>query len=187
MNTSKQTVNHQQCRVGWIACLSTRSPKTRSQKPKTKNGLTLIEIMIVVLLMAIAVIGAMGFRLYCVTDAKKADVQAGAARIGSMILENWKGNGGPLNYDPASSLNIFTSQFVITRVGTSDNYWVQDKANSVNASDGIHYYIMLSFSAETATLPKELNVAVSWLKNYRNVINAANPIVHTITMTAYAN
>jgi prepilin-type N-terminal cleavage/methylation domain-containing protein len=159
---------------------------------KCPAGLTLIEVMVVVLLIAVAVVGTMGFRLYCVTDAKKADAQAGAARIASMILENWKGNGGPPligtpSYDLVSSLGIFTSQFVITRVGTSDTYWIQDKANSVSTSDGINYKVTLSFSAGTSTTPKELTVEVSWLKNYTNVASGSNPIAHTIKMTAYSN
>ena len=155
-------------------------------KAKQAAGLTLIEIMVVVLLIAVAVLGAMGFRLYCVVDAKKADVQAGAARLGSMLLENWKGVGGLATYNPYTQFSAFNSQFTINptnlQVGASSNYFIQD-----NSASGIFYFVTLSRTAETSTSPAVLNAAISWRKNYRNDTSAGNPIAHTILITTYAD
>jgi Tfp pilus assembly protein PilV len=159
----------------------------RTNQTKHNTALTLIEVMVVVLIIAVAVIGAMGFRFYCVADAKKADVQAGAARIGSMLLESWKGTGGLSNYNPTTQFSAFTSRFEIKQEGTSNNYWVHDKANSVTSSDGIHYYVTLSRTAPTSTSLAVLNVTVAWRKTYSDNTSAGNPIVHTISLATYAD
>jgi prepilin-type N-terminal cleavage/methylation domain-containing protein len=136
---------------------------------KLPAGLTLIEIMVVVLLIAIAVLGAMGFRLYCITDAKKADVQVNATRIASMLLENWKANLGDTNYNPHDQLLTFSSQFSITPnavVGASNTYKIYDQANSNGTSGGIYYFVTLSQTAGTSTMPTELKASIRWNKNY---------------------
>ena len=57
------------------------------------KGLTLIEIMVAVLIIAVAVISAASFRYYCVLDAKKADVQVTAGRLAWALLESWRSRG----------------------------------------------------------------------------------------------
>jgi prepilin-type N-terminal cleavage/methylation domain-containing protein len=144
---------------------------------RKKNALTLIEVMVVVLIIAVAAIGAMGFRFYCVKDAKLADVQVNAARIGSMILENWKGMGGSSAYDPTSQFpsGTYGSQFTIT--GKSGNYQIQDQANKV------YYDAALLFTSGTLPVPNKLNISLSWRKGYV----ATGTTVHTISMTTYAD
>ena len=159
---------------------------------QSKIGLTLIEVMIVVLLISVAVIGAMGFRFYCVVDAKKADVQAGAARIGSMLLETWKGMGGLTDSTFITkfetAVTSYSSQFVVTSGTTGPShpsgftslpskYRVEDKANNV------YYYVALSYQPATSTMPEVLNATISWNQNYGTTGTSA----HTIGMTAYTN
>jgi hypothetical protein len=134
--------------------------------------------MVVVLIIAVAVIGAMSFRLYCVTDAKKADVQAGAIRFASMILEDWKACGEDLTapdvYDPISRLGI-SSQFTIG--GSSPNYQIQDSAN------GVYYNATLIYTNATSTTPKFLTIVISWRKGY----GSSGSVEHSRSLTTYAN
>ena len=64
------------------------------------KGLTLIEIMVSLLVVAIGLLGAMSFRYYGARNARIADVHADAGRVGLLILEGWKGAAGRLDYDP---------------------------------------------------------------------------------------
>jgi hypothetical protein len=156
---------------------------------KHTTGLTLIEVMVAVFIIAVAVIGAMGFRFYCVTDAKKADVQINAVRIGSMLLENWKANIGDTHYNPYTQFATF-SQLAITpnaEVGPSNTYKVYDNANSNGTSGGTYYFVTLSRTGGMPPTPTELNVRIWWLKNYTDKTDSTNPIVHTILMTAYTD
>ena len=117
---------------------------------KHRPALTLIEVMVVVLIIAVAVLGAMGFRFYATTDAKKADVQINAMRISSMILENWKVLGGHSSYNPTPRFTDFTSEFSISGPVTgptqptgfqplTNKYKILDKNNNIN------YFITLSY------------------------------------------
>jgi prepilin-type N-terminal cleavage/methylation domain-containing protein len=159
-----------------------------------KHGLTLIEVMMVVLIISVAVIGATSFRTYCVMDAKKADVQINAARVGSMLLETWKGMGGYSSYDPSVEfpLSSYGSQFTITKTTTglaqptgftalANNYQVLDKANNV------YYYVTLSFKAAVVSPsePLALNATIVRRQNY-----AAGSVAgtdKTLKMTTYVN
>jgi prepilin-type N-terminal cleavage/methylation domain-containing protein len=87
-----------------------RGPKMPARKtyPEHRNGLTLIEIMIAMTMIAVGVLGAMMYRYHSALDARKADVQVGAERVALLILEGWKGAAGLPGYDPstiATSLN----------------------------------------------------------------------------------
>ena len=67
---------------------------------KTRSGLTLIEIMVAILVIVIGVLGAMMYRYHSALNARIADVQVGAGRVGLLILEGWKGAAGNPAYDP---------------------------------------------------------------------------------------
>ncbi|MCK4752338.1 MAG: prepilin-type N-terminal cleavage/methylation domain-containing protein [Planctomycetes bacterium] len=74
------------------------------------RGVTLVEIMIAILILTVAVIGASGFRYHTMLDARKADAQVTAARTGLLLCESWRGLNGSDTFDPvtrfSSDLNI---------------------------------------------------------------------------------
>jgi hypothetical protein len=157
---------------------------------KRNTGTTLIEVMMVVLIVMIAVLGAMGIRYYCVTDAKKADVRINATRIGSMLLENWKGTGGASNYDPTSQFSTsgFGSKFTINASATGlaapsgftsliNKYLIQDQANKA------YYYATLSYKPATVTEPVTLNATMVWRQKYDTGSITTNDRV--ISLTTY--
>ena len=118
------------------------------------SGVTLIEVMVAILIIAIGVLGAANFRYYCVTDAKKADVQINAARIASMLLEDWKAVGGITSYNPADTnpnngdLTQFPSQFTISNTSSppAPAWRLATKLASYEIKDlnnNIVYYIII--------------------------------------------
>ncbi len=140
--------------------------KIQNRKSKIGRGLTLIEIMIAILVIVIGVIGAMGFRYYCATSSRHADVQINCARVASLILEGWKAEAGRAvagdQYNPANEITLPAN---MTITGTYPNYVVHLMAGS-----GVYYYAALSYQdlASPSNPPniRELNVKVAWLKNY---------------------
>lgn len=79
---------------------------------KRSKGFSLVEVMVAILILSVAVIGASGYRYYAALDARKADMQMTAARLALMLCESWRGLKGDENYDPAnhfgSDLQIVT-------------------------------------------------------------------------------
>ena len=115
-------------------------------KPQKFNrALTLIEIMISLLLVAIGIIGAMMFRYYSASNARLADVHAGAGKVGLLVLEGWKGNAGNLSYDPSSDVGPEVLGCPDITIGAIDNgiYPVQ-LTGGVNT----YYYVRLTYSED---------------------------------------
>jgi len=136
-----------------------------SRKKQKKRGLTLIETIIAVILLAVAVVGAMGFRYYSASDARKADMYNNAARFSSLMLESWKGIGGLERFDPIDS---FCEEFIITEseIGPPVPSAFTSLGRYRIDFDRRNYYVTLSYKDATATEPRTLNVDTSWLLNH---------------------
>jgi prepilin-type N-terminal cleavage/methylation domain-containing protein len=163
-------------------------------RTNNKTGFTLIEVMITMVVITIGVTGAMGFRYYCVLDAKKADVQITAARIATLLLEDWKGTGGvaigSLAYNPMVALPESTGLTIDNQgvVGPDAHF---TKLNSyhvvtnISASSIIHYYVTLS---SAATLPMTLNVSVGWRSDYKTgALSAADKANRVMSFATYCD
>jgi len=164
----------------------------KAARKKSNYGMSLIEVMVAMVVIIIGIVGAMGFRYYCVLDAKKADAQITAARIATLLLEDWKGTGG-LAYVPNTSLPL-SSGLTVTASATgpvaafpssilnSTSYHV---VCNVNASSIIDYYVTLS---SAATLPRTLNVSIGWCSNYKaGTLSATDKTNRVISFTTYCD
>jgi prepilin-type N-terminal cleavage/methylation domain-containing protein len=78
--------------------------KTQKTLHSGTSGFTLVEVMIAVLLLSVAVIGASGYRYYAALDARKAAMQMTAARTCLLLCESWRGLKGDTTYDPTTHL-----------------------------------------------------------------------------------
>ncbi len=70
------------------------------KRPKSAAGFTLIEIMLATVILIIAILGASSFRYHAALGARKADLQATAARTALLLCESWRGVGDPNTFDP---------------------------------------------------------------------------------------
>ncbi|MCJ7730403.1 MAG: prepilin-type N-terminal cleavage/methylation domain-containing protein [Sedimentisphaerales bacterium] len=67
---------------------------------RTAGGLTLIEAVIAMAMLAIVVLGALGYQYYAALHARIARAQIVATRTAQLLLEDWKSTGGSTEYDP---------------------------------------------------------------------------------------
>lgn len=159
------------------------------------KGLTLIEVMVVVIIIAVAVIGAMRFRYFGVANAKKADVQSNATRIGSMMLETWKGLGGiidPKNPDMAvfeNAINKYSPYFTFVSAAQRSvpaNFAHVKTYQVIDLANGVYYFVTLSYKlAVTGSLPEPeaLNALITWNQGY----GTSGQPEHTISISTYVD
>ncbi len=121
-----------------------------------RHGLTLIEVLVSLLIVVIAVIGAMMYRYYATSSARLADVHAGAGRVSLLILQGWKGAAGRTDYNPATAIGsevqgspdiaigaLSGGQYPVQLTGGTDTYYfVSLSYNDVDGGPGIRKLIV---------------------------------------------
>lgn len=124
---------------------------------KSRSGLTLIEIMVAITVIIVGVLGAMMYRYHSALDARKADVKIGAARVGLLLLEDWKGTHG-------NTLPPTRDETGLKVTGSGGNYTV-----TLEGGTGATYYAVLPATPTLVTLNgvemKELRVEVFWSRS----------------------
>ena len=163
------------------------------KRAKFATAATLIEIMVAILILSIAVLGASGFRYYAAMDARKADVQITAARLASHLLNSWKGVGGysgysiyelldpgdydssdPNDYNPNDTdpmelgprLEVY---FNATGPAVPAGFSAMDSDVNPNyriVVNHVNYYATLSYKDQVGE-PRVLNVCVAWMNDYQ--------------------
>jgi len=138
-----------------------------SKRAKSRSAVTLIEVMAAIVIVAIAVIGASGYRYYSTLDVRRADFQNGAARIALLLCENWRGRGhdGTTNYDPVVHLTSTNPNLTVAVSGVGPDYasGFTGLGRYEITADGVHYWAALSWEDDAATVGlRALNVVVAW-------------------------
>lgn len=133
-------------------------------RKKLISGTTIIETMVAIALTIVGVTGAMYFRYNSALDARKADVQITASRIGLTLLDNWKGSGGFTDYNPITQL---ASIMYLSDSDGPDTPVDFTSLGSYNVlANNLSYYITLSYKDETDK--RILNVCVGWQGDHTN-------------------
>ncbi len=132
----------------------------KAQKNKCISGLSLVEVMLAMVVIMFAVIGAIGFRSFCAMDAAKADEKISAARIASALIESWKGTGGDGDYDPFSQYG-----YELEISSSDDGLEVPEEFTEVGmyriVSGGEDYFATLAYKDDATDVePRILNVSV---------------------------
>lgn len=122
-------------------------------------GLSLIETILAITVLAVAVIGGSGYRYYAALDARIADVHTQAARVCLLLCESWRGLKGTETFNPEIDL---TGPLTFSQDDGPDPPAQFTLLENYKASaDGIDYYITLSWKDISADL-RALNVKVAW-------------------------
>jgi len=148
-----------------------------TKRSKSTAAFTIIEVMVAILILSVAVIGASGYRYYAALDARKAAMQATAARIGLLLCESWRGLNGIETYNPAayfgSDLVIaanpvfdFSAGHAITGPIVNESFTPLGIYSIV--ADGATYYAILSWKDINTDL-RALNVVIAWELRGRGV------------------
>ncbi len=61
-------------------------------------GISLIEVMIAMVVMCVASMGVLSYEYHGARQMRVARAKASAVRIGYLLLEEWKANGGSVHY-----------------------------------------------------------------------------------------
>jgi prepilin-type N-terminal cleavage/methylation domain-containing protein len=70
------------------------------RKASQCRGFSLIEVMLSMAIVIIVALGTLSFQYQGVKHSRAAEAQIAAARIGQLLLEDWKSSGGDTDYDP---------------------------------------------------------------------------------------
>lgn len=128
-------------------------------KVRLRSGISLIEAMNAIAILAIAVIGASAYKFCATMDAQKAETYITSARIGHMLCESWCGLQGAENYDPATHLG---SGLAITQ---SDGPDAPPGFTSIGTYElllnDVVYHINMSWKNVNTDL-RALNVVLVW-------------------------
>jgi len=138
------------------------------------SGISMIDTMIAVVLLAIAVIGTSSYRYYVALDSRKAASQTSAASVALLLCESWRGVKGAETYDPithlSSDLDLVITQStanVMSELGIGHTIVAVQSAAFTPlgyyavVSQDINYYAMLSWKDVSVGL-RALNVIVAW-------------------------
>ncbi len=67
---------------------------------RNKAGTTLIELVVAMVILAVAAIGALSYEYHASSHYRIAQREMIATRTAQMVLEDWKSSGGSSDYDP---------------------------------------------------------------------------------------
>lgn len=143
---------------------------------KRNDGVTLIEVMIAALAIAVVVVGAMQFQYFCALGAHKADVRVKAIRLGLLLLDGWKAvEGNHILYNPIVE---FGEPPLDNFIGTADPGipglpdLLGNQCYRIQV-DGVYYFVKLSYQdmdfGDPPGILRKLNVAVAWSRPYNSV------------------
>lgn len=153
-----------------------------TRRTRDDRGVSLLEVMISMVVITVASIGALSYEYHGVRQMRVARATASAVRIGYLLLEEWKANGGSASYArnsgpyspdnpdcpdcPASPENLNLGLVLV-----SD--W-HETANGVNMS---------VFEYEVTIEGRPMKVRLSRPIEYRNLI----PLTASITWGDMSN
>jgi len=156
------------------------------------KGLTLIEVMLSMLVILVIAIGVVSYMYGCAWNARRADVQITATRIGQLLLDSWKTTGPVVGgiwaveaFDPTdpgfhSTLldDVGTTGDGIPGVGTE----LRGTRYEITV-DGAHYFITLSYREDSPNFSL-LNACVAWNPNFSSATLGSDP--QRVWLTSYS-
>jgi prepilin-type N-terminal cleavage/methylation domain-containing protein len=136
------------------------------KRPGFTAGITLVEIMAAVAILAIAALGTSAFRYHAALGARTADLQTTAARTALLLCESWRGASDPNTFDPTQlATSDLNSALAIGTIDIYEGHAVPADFTPLGiygiTADGVNYYAVLSWKDISPGL-RALNVIVAW-------------------------
>jgi len=128
-------------------------------KDRLKPGLSLVDTISAIAVVAVVIVGAANFKYYAVRDAVRAERQAVAARTALMFCEAWRGCDGAESFDPVACFEGIVTLSAGTALNEPNDYNVVGSFNTT--FDGVAQNITLSYRDISSQL-RALNTTVSW-------------------------
>ena len=137
--------------------------KKRYAKQPCK-GLSLVDGVLAILLLAILVLGTSSFRYHSVNNLQKADFQDSASRTAELLCQSWKGVIGIESFDPMALLGTAVNIVEAEGISDTDPLWpagftlVETFKITMNSAP---YYVALGYR-DIQTGLRALTIIVSW-------------------------
>jgi len=126
---------------------------------KSNKAFTTLEVMIAVIILIIAVLGASAFRYSAALNARRVDLYTNSARTALLLCEAWSGKGGAATFDP---VDVFGEDMsIISDVGPDAPAQFAALGSYKIVLQNDNYYVTLSSRNIAADL-RALNVIISW-------------------------
>ena len=119
--------------------------------PKRIRGFSLIEVIVAILTIALVAFGTSGYRYYSAVDIRQASVKIAAARLGSMLLDSWKGMGGDSSYSDSYPVEFCQGlEVYYNAAGTAvpAGFTALDSTSNPNyrfVVNGVNYYATMAY------------------------------------------
>jgi type II secretory pathway pseudopilin PulG len=133
-----------------------------TRRIRNKQGMTLTEVMIAAAIVIVVALGTMCYEYLCIDHVRIARAELTATRVGQLLIEDWKSEGGSLDYNPEDLQMGF-------------NLPDDLPTNCVTVVDGLPLHISMTRSDVpggvdnfAGTKLSEISVVVSWKSNFGN-------------------
>lgn len=137
-------------------------------------GVTLLELIVATVILAIASLGALTYQYHAVKRARSARAEIVAAQLAQLLLDDWKSTGGNEFYDPT------TLDLGLEQIGSDPIYRVTFNGFPMRAQLG---YSDIDTDSEAGVTLREIRVTIRWRRDYKNLEpTAADP---TFTSSTY--
>ena len=130
-----------------------------SKKRWCDSGVSIVEATIALVILAIAILGAINFKYFSSLDVKRSNLHDSAARVALMLCESWRGLDGTVSFDPVEEFEPGVVVLATDGPTEPNNFTLLGKY-SVFLEDH-PYYAVLSYQDMDADL-RALNVTVVW-------------------------
>lgn len=159
--------------------MTTNQLKSAAAVRRTPCGVTLVEVMVSMVILAIVALGALGYQYHAAREGRIAKAQITATRTAQLLLEDWKSTGGSTNYNPTTlGLGFLTPPDAA------------DEADYFITVDYLPMYIVLSYNDvgtddSAGIILREVSVTVSWRRDHRVGSREIND--PSLVLTTYVN
>lgn len=152
---------------------------------KRCGGFSLVEVEVSIMVLLIAITGAIGFNHYSMIDVYKSQARSDACMLGAVIMECWQGQGGlttfnPVNNLPSAIVNCGNLDIRYSVIGPSAPSGFTIVWNNLIpyyriSTNNVIYRVVLSYKMISGK--KYLNVCVAWQNSRVVGFNESNSFV----------
>jgi len=135
------------------------------KRRKFATAVTLVEVMVAMVVLAIASLGALGYQYHAALQARIAHAQTTCTRTAQLLLEDWKSTGGSEDYDPTTLGLGFSSNMVHLGQGIA----LPDGVYNITVDDVPMLIVLkwadVAYDSEAEVTLRQISVTTVWRRD----------------------